>query len=86
MAVTLNRTGSTLTVAVTVDVADLIAAVQAGTTPAPEAKLVALRRAVRQLADAAEVATRTDAQLDANAAAAVAEATRLKALRPTGAF
>lgn len=81
-----DRPPTTATVAVTIDVADLITAMQAGTMTAARAKAEAVRRAAVELHAAAGVAIRTDAQIDADAAAATAEAARLKALRPSGSF
>lgn len=86
MPVSLSRTGPTATVAVAFDVSDLIAAVQAGSMTQAQAKIEAVRRATQMLVEATAVVSRTDQQIDADATAAAAEATRLKALRPTGAL
>lgn len=81
---TANRPQTTATVTVTIDVADLLAAMQAGNMTPAQVKAEAVRRAAVELHAAAGVAIRTDAQIDADAAAAAAEAVRLKALRPAG--
>lgn len=86
MAVSMTRAASVATVSVTVDVSDLIPLVQAGTLTMAQAKLLVAARARDQLSEAIYVAGKTDAELDTAAAAATAEAARLKALRPSGSF
>lgn len=84
MAVSMARSGPTATISVSVNVADLIAAVQAeGLTPA-QAKLAAARRALSELTEAVEAAGQTDAELDGRVATIQAVVNRLKASRLTG--
>ena len=80
-SVAFSRTGGVLTVTVTVDVADIIAG------NAADKKAHALNRALQALRAASE-STKTNAELDAEAAAKKAvidaELARLKRLKPTG--
>lgn len=80
MPVSFSRSGSIVTVVVTVNVSDIIAA---GITN-QEKKDQAIKRAAAELLTAAETHNRTDADIDAGVTVAQAEATRLKASRPTG--
>lgn len=79
------RSGGLLTIRVIdIDVADLVADVQAGRRTMQEAKVLAYRRGQAVLGEAIDVLMLTDAQLDAAVADAQADADRKKALRPSG--
>jgi hypothetical protein len=83
MAISMSRTGGTLTVTVTVDVSDLVAAV--GISNADK-KAQAMRRALDQLAAGVRALGLSDADLDQQAADASTLAASLKAARPSGTF
>jgi hypothetical protein len=83
MAVAISRTGGTLTVTVTVDVSDIIAAVGIAN---PDKKALALRRALDQLAGGVRSLGLSDADLDQQATDATTLAATLKAARPSGTF
>lgn len=81
MAVSMSRSGGTLTVTVTVDIADIVAAVG---IPNAEKRASAMQRALNHLSDSVRAGSRTDSELDQQTTAAAAEATRLKAARAGG--
>lgn len=81
MAVSISRTGGTLTVTIAIDVSDIIAAVG---IPASEKKAQALQRCLNELSLSYEAHSLTDAAIDARVTAQTANATKLKAARPTG--
>lgn len=84
MAVSMSRTGSIVTVTVTVDVSGMGLP---GYTPAQRRQLVA-RAAAKQLHEADRAEERSDAEIDADYAARVAatnaERDAVKAARPSG--
>lgn len=84
MSVTANRSGATGTVTVAIDLTDILA--MSGS--AAEKRRVALHRCILELRRAIDVLGKSDAEIDAEAAAAgsaaTAEATTTKAARPTG--
>lgn len=91
MAVEISKTGSAanppaiVTIRVILDVTDVLSD---GTLTAKQKRKKVFDRVVRELADSAGMDEKTDAEIDAQRDAVIADATaealRLKALRPTG--
>ncbi len=85
MPVALSRSGGTATVTITVNVADIVAAVGIS---AAEKKAQAIQRAAAELSSAIVASGQTDAEIDAQVAALKAqadtEAAARKVARPTG--
>lgn len=81
MPVTLSRSGQVATITITVNVADIIAAVGLS---ASERRAQVMNRALGELSDSVRVDPHTDAEIDASVAARTEEANRMKATRATG--
>jgi hypothetical protein len=82
MSVTADRSGSTATVTIVIDVADILAL----TAPLLTKRLLGLARAEQELKRAMTALATPDAQLDQSVTDLSADVTATKAARPTGTF